>query len=281
MILSLKLVGWMLSYNRDPNPAILTQYRRLWVWWRNRPDRLEVENALRQVDLGPPEKSWAKVLAFLDQPHQATYSISELISQLQSLDWQERFIAAHMLVVTGGEAVDELYALATKITSPLHKKAFRLLQAIAQETTHRLARPTQTHLCPLCLTRCGRHSVVVDTMEITFYGCRTCRQSREFFTGEVVAVLNSGSYEAVPQQVADDVWVNWLSRRELFDFDRVEIVQATDEEVERFAVQVGNDTDPGRVVHYEQMVCVVQRSCHLSPNSRRILGRIFGEVRDA
>jgi hypothetical protein len=30
---------------------------------------------------------------------------------------------------------------------------------------------------------------------------------------------------------------------DLFDFDRVEIQQATDEEVERFAVQVGNDTD--------------------------------------
>ena len=74
--------------------------------------------------------------------------------------------------------------------------------------------------------------------------------------------------------------VNWLSRRALFDFDEVEIIQATDEEVERFAVQVGNDTDPLRRSRYKWMRCVVRPPCRLSENTLRILGSIFAEVRD-
>jgi len=55
-------------------------------------------------------------------------------------------------------------------------------------------------------------------------------------------------------------------------------VQASDEEVERFAVQVGNDTDPLRRSRYKWMHCVVGPDCHLSENTLRILGSIFAEV---
>ena len=61
-------------------------------------------------------------------------------------------------------------------------------------------------------------------------------------------------------------------------FDEVEIVQATDEDVERFAVQVGNDTDPKRKPRYQEMRCVVSPECRLSENSMRILERMFGAV---
>ena len=58
----------------------------------------------------------------------------------------------------------------------------------------------------------------------------------------------------------------------------MEIIQATDEEVERFAVQVGNDTDPYREPRYEQMQCSVDPKCQLSENTLRILESIFGPV---
>jgi hypothetical protein len=67
-------------------------------------------------------------------------------------------------------------------------------------------------------------------------------------------------------------------RQQLFDFDRVEIIQATDEEVERFAMQVGNDTDPVRQPRYAQMHCLIAPDCRLSENSLRILRNFFGEV---
>ena len=72
--------------------------------------------------------------------------------------------------------------------------------------------------------------------------------------------------------------VNWLEHRHLFDFDEVQIVQATDEDVERFAVQVGNDTDPTRKPRYPKMRCVILPECKLSENTMRILERMFGEV---
>jgi hypothetical protein len=76
-----------------------------------------------------------------------------------------------------------------------------------------------------------------------------------------------------------ELQVNWLRRRNLYDFGRVEIIEATDEEVERFAVQVGNDTDEWRKPRYKQMPCIVSAQCRLSENTLRILDRMFGEVR--
>ena len=74
------------------------------------------------------------------------------------------------------------------------------------------------------------------------------------------------------------LYVNWLQHRSLFDFDRVEIIQATDEEIERFVVQVGNDTDLVRQIRYPQMRCQVSPDCHLSENTLRVLRTRFGEV---
>jgi hypothetical protein len=74
------------------------------------------------------------------------------------------------------------------------------------------------------------------------------------------------------------LYLNWLARRNLFDFDTVTIVQASDEMVERFAVQVGNDTDPTRRPRYNHMPCRVSAKANLSENTVRILHRTFGAV---
>jgi len=65
---------------------------------------------------------------------------------------------------------------------------------------------------------------------------------------------------------------------DLFDFEQVVIVTANDEDVERFAVQVGNDTDPVRRPKYAQMCCLVSPECALSENTVRIFRRTFGRV---
>jgi hypothetical protein len=72
--------------------------------------------------------------------------------------------------------------------------------------------------------------------------------------------------------------VNWFQHGRLFDFDRVEIIQASYEEVERFAVQVGNDTDPFRQPRYRQMEYTIAPECQLAENTRRILASTFGQV---
>jgi hypothetical protein len=72
--------------------------------------------------------------------------------------------------------------------------------------------------------------------------------------------------------------VNWLQYRQLFDFDEIQIIQASDEEVERFVVQVGNDTDSVRKARYQHMHCIISSKCNLSENTMRILRRTFGQI---
>ena len=108
---------------------------------------------------------------------------------------------------------------------------------------------------------------------------RLCYQSREFIdcSKGVVAVLDAAWTGA--QDLRDGLLrVNWLARRALFDFTAIEIVQATDEDVERFAVQAGNDADPLRRPLFASMRCVVNPACGLSENTLRVLESVFGSV---
>jgi hypothetical protein len=282
--LGMSLVSWLLGFGRQPDPVHLHRYRPLWFWWRGRPRRDQLERALRQAVEALPETRpvWDPAWQYLAEGLRQPDLLNQMITWLQSRDWLERFTARQLLVDTGGEAVPYLHSVATKITSPLRPTAVELLRCIEAETTARLAPRKHKLLCPRCLARCGLHKISLadvstsGTSAIWYYGCRACGQSWEFLEGRVVAVLDKGMAEEI--EVAQDIRINWLSHRGLFDFDIVEIIQTTDEEVERFAVQVGNDTDPIRRSYYRQATCFIRPECGLSENSIKILQRIFGRV---
>jgi hypothetical protein len=182
------------------------------------------------------------------------------------------------VISLGGEAVSALEQIASESSAELQAVAQQLLRDISADT-QRLKWDRDWPFCPHCLTGCAPYEVSTGWWSsLTFYGCRTCRQSREFLKGSLIAVLDS-QMEAELVERQERVRVNWLRRRSLFDFNWVEIVQATDEEVERFAVQVGNDTDEWRKSRYAQMPCDVSAQCQLSENTLRILERMFGEVK--
>jgi hypothetical protein len=92
-----------------------------------------------------------------------------------------------------------------------------------------------------------------------------------------VAVLDA-AWQGAQTQRDGTLRVNWLARRALFDFDRVEIIRAADKDVEQFAMQVGNDTDPLRKPRYAEMRCVVNPACGLAENTLRVLKSTFGRV---
>jgi hypothetical protein len=180
----------------------------------------------------------------------------------------------------GGEVTEVLQEIASDKVNPLWKTGIWLLTNIEQETRNSFAWRVDDTLCPHCLTRFAARPVEVGLgIPITYYGCRICGQSREYFylPQGVVAVLDT-SWGKVQAEEDGLLQVNWLIHRTLFDFDRIKIIQATDEDVERFAVQVGNDTDPFRRLRYQQMSCVVGSECRLSENTIRILERMFGQV---
>ena len=261
------------------------RFRACYVWWRGQPNMVDVERALRQACAVRPEaeQQWLEPLRRLEASKQQPGPPEKLIADLRSDDWVERFIARFGLMALGGEAVALLVAflqpLAEDKTNLSRQLAIRLLKNISLETS-RLANKAPVLVCPRCLARCYAHRIPLPWQsDFVFYGCRTCRQSRELviWPGKVVAVLDTTWTAEQIQQ--DDVWyVNWPQRRTLFDFDRVLIVQATDEDVERFAVQVGNDTDPFRKSRYQQIPCRVKPGCRLSENTLRILDRMFGQV---
>ncbi|MCG3211183.1 MAG: hypothetical protein FOGNACKC_04821 [Anaerolineae bacterium] len=102
-------------------------------------------------------------------------------------------------------------------------------------------------------------------------------QQRQKFR-QVVAVLDAG-WDGESEKVNYDMLrVNWLRRPKLFDFDWIEIVRASDEDVNRFAAQIGGDDDRWRGQRYPQMVCVVSPDCHLSETTLFKLRQMFGEV---
>lgn len=153
-----------------------------------------------------------------------------------------------------------------------------LIKDIGQITTKKFSNRASRTWCSRCLTRFSKHTYQSNWLtSIEYYGCRTCRQSRAYFDGQVVAILDNTEQEELTDH-GRILHVNWLVNRLLFDFDEVHILNATDEEVERFAVQVGNDTDEVRQPGYAKMRCVVAPECELSLNTMRILERTFGQV---
>jgi hypothetical protein len=181
-------------------------------------------------------------------------------------------------VASGGEMVPFLETVLAEKEHPLRPVAAQLLQDTAATTLHLRDHLPQL-VCKRCIVRAHAHEVNLPGLKfVVYYGCRACRQSHEFFqVKQVVAVLDS-RMAGEPVEQEDILRVNWLSRHQLFDFNEVEIIQASDEEVERFVIQIGNDVDEVRKARYREMRCLLSSGCALSENTQRILQRTFRQV---
>jgi RNase P subunit RPR2 len=184
------------------------------------------------------------------------------------------------IVTLSGSAMPTLTNITTNPDHKLRQYATALLEDIAQKIRVELLDPGEHNLCPDCLVYCGNNKIRLSQLDsITYYGCRSCGRSNEAieWKGQIIAVLDNTTVEEQMRQ-HDILKVNWLIRRSLFDFDEVHIIRATDEDVERFAVQIGNDTDEVRKSRYPKMRCNVSKECQLSPNTTRILQHTFGQI---
>ena len=289
--LSLIMAGWLLGILLGGVAGSLSQmsrqtivnfdqaypYRPLFLWWARRPPATVVEAVLREHAQSNP---WREAFRGLDAERyqKKATDAGVWLGYFNHSQWVDRFIGRQSLVKLGGDAIPQLVRIAASNTNPHQKTARWLVRSIEYDTRLRLSDRLHHLVCPDCLTFFGAH---MTPIRVTYYGCRTCGQSRHFFdcAQGVNAVLDSTWSKPHKFQVGL-LRLNWLARRELFDFDRVEIVRATDEEVERFAVQVGNDTDDFRKSRYARLTCTIAPTCDLSENTRRVLDRIFGEVQD-
>ncbi len=185
----------------------------------------------------------------------------------------------HKVVELGGEAVPALQSIVGDARNVLRPIALELLKDIAHETKNRLSYQPTSFLCPRCLTHPDTYVVQIYWWRtVDYYGCRTCGQSRAFLEKRAVAILDREMTTEQSEQNGD-LWINWLLNRRLFDFSEVQILQATDKDVETFAVQVGNDTAKKRKKRYRQIQCIISADCdELSENTMRVLRHMFGAV---
>ncbi len=162
----------------------------------------------------------------------------------------------------------------------LREVALQLLKDIATKSKQSLTAPLSHYVCPHCVRRFDKIRVnLFQASSVTYYGCPQCSQNQSYTTvaGDIIAVLDH-KMGVEQEQVNNTLRVNWLVYRKYFNFDMVEIMAASDEEIERFAVQVGNNADLVRQARYKQMGCGVSPDCNLSANSMRILGHMFGSL---
>jgi hypothetical protein len=277
-------VGMAVTANATPRLAlrIATGLRRLEVWWRRRPHPAELETALRQGwdATGRPAGPWKKVIGEANRLKQLGRDADAVAGSLASPSWESRLGAGFALVGLGGEGAARLGPLVTSPDRRVRSAAVRLIKCISRDTAVQLASRAPCLLCPDCLVRCHENRIPRrGRTDLTYHGCRQCSRSRDLveWPGEVVAVLDR---EWTRDQAEDGptLRVNWLKRGGLFDFDSIEIVRATEEEVERFALAVGNDTDELRRSRYPQIRCAVSPDCRLAENTLRVLRSQFEEV---
>lgn len=264
-------------YNIDKGKEYVFEKRYLFFWWKDRPPMSEVKKALTYFSIEEIEK----ILSHLDKVQKSSFSVEEFISYLESEDWRKRFIGSQALVNLGGEAVR--YLIRELSNLKLKERILHVLKNIGYETKKKLSHKADNLVCPRCIVYFWEHKVKILQGEetITFYGCRNCFQSREYVewskNKDIVAVLNIELSEK--DYTKDGSWyVNYFKMKNLFDFNLVEIIKASDEEIERFCIQIGNDGDFYRKKKYKDIICVVSRNCNLQVETLNMLRSLFKEV---
>jgi len=271
------------AYRQHLTEALGEHFNRTIARVGERPTATEVEVALRlgcRTD-STVKNMWQPWLQRLYRAKHKRIAPEEWVKKLQHTHWLQRFVARHVLVYRAGVSVEALHQVVKNSSGATEETALWLLQSIGTETTLRLAPEKEKLMCPRCLTRCDQNWIdLAWRRDISFYGCRSCYQSRKFIysPAEVVVVLDDTLRMAHWQQ-GQSTYINWAGHPMPFDFDRVEIISASDEEIERFAVRIGNDLDEFRRPRYSQMACTVSATCRLSTNSSGVLNTIFGQVR--
>lgn len=180
------------------------------------------------------------------------------------------------VVALGGQVVPALGEITREGPYILRDVAATALKQIAKETRQQAHKSSL--ICPYCISHFRAYKVSLSVWQVlTYYGCKHCGQSQTFIKGEIVAVLDT-QMTSERVETAQSFRINCLTLGRLFEFDRVEIIQANDEAVERFAVLLGNDTDVVRKARYKEMTCTISETCQLSENTIHILKEVFGKV---
>ena len=246
--------------------------RSLCLWWWRRPHYREVERALEKL-------AGADLLAELAKLRKLTLNEDELsatIGELSSSSWPARWRARHSCIRFGGLAIKRLLTQPGDEGDELsveYRVRDWVVRSICHDTVSRFR--DGTFLCPQCYT----HVQPRKEFGWLYYGCRQCGRSHDVIPvrRHVVCVLDQAENSVIVPS-GPDLHLNCFAHPDGFDFDAVEVVNATDEQVERLVMSMANETDPFRRKLFARATCSVATTCPLSTNSLRLLNRTFRHV---
>ena len=183
------------------------------------------------------------------------------------------------IIRLGGEVVPILQKTISFSDDKLHPVATQLLSEISTKTTTELGNRLSQLVCCQCFLKFESLNLYGKSSLRTgrYIGCRGCHQSRDFFEGAIGVVFDVAN-EQLQYEKNGILWVNWIHYQKVFDFDLIHIIQASDQDIERFVIQIGNDSDKHQQKKRYSQACFISPSCQLSANTMHILKSMFGEV---
>ncbi|RMH68360.1 MAG: HEAT repeat domain-containing protein [Gemmatimonadetes bacterium] len=210
-----------------------------------------------------------------------------LLERLNDNDLAVQRAAAEALIQLGSVSV-----LEQMLRRYHYDEIERVIQGL-RHMSNRLKPHYPNLICLDCLTRFRWRGLYSG---FHYYGrflcCRTCGRLNTARTQitEVVAVFDLSRSD--PRWQDDDrLYINVQIDPQLYDFDRVEILNTTDEAVEAFCIRVKNDEDEFRRPNYRKipvfvhcpltentMICRLQSSAGITGDTIRILKHTFGTV---
>ena len=208
--------------------------------------------------------------------------LDTLAFRLRTGDWETRLVACHGLAARGPEAIPALASIALQRGHPGRPWAARVLEPLAHHTHVDRVR-LRTLVCPRCLVRYRRTWIPVHGLRwFRVDGCARCHgtESPLHCPGEVIAVLDRRARRRI-RLVRGTLAVSWFHGRPAADYDRVTILDASDRDVEGFAIQAANEPDRRRRRRHRRAPVQIAPGCALGENTRRVLRATFAGIETA
>lgn len=97
---------------------------------------------------------------------------------------------------------------------------------------------------------------------VAYYACRTCGKASIVIPNVhfITAVLDTDMGKLTSLK-NNHLRVNYLKFDKLFDFEKVEIISASEQEILSFIDRINGDTDKHRKKRYRKMECTLSRAC--------------------
>ncbi|MBX2820623.1 MAG: hypothetical protein KTR29_13100 [Rhodothermaceae bacterium] len=268
------------------------EHRSLQVSTKNPLDYFEEERARMYIN---PEHDvpslnlfgLQQLIYFLDHPSahvadQAVFNITFYLSPERGLPLLDQLASSHEwrhLSTLHRDFEDHLSSRARswlpnkKITGLEWETYIELYMKALKKGSRRQA---EFHAELLCLEHFTRFFAFSGLEEkYGYFACRICSSSvNSIRVPKVIAVLDP-QMNVLHERTDTALRINALQYNKLFDFDAIEIHPCSEDDIERFCIHVGNDTDLYRMERNNRVKISVSGGMTLTQESIRDLARFF------